>query len=710
MNDFSSGIRRVALSFACLFGLAGLGQALAAQDAIAQSGRDDPGSLLVAATNADPSPEPGIRLEGARDPLEVIAGYDESFAPMSKTERDGEAGGFAVEVFRLAAQTAGLHPKFVGFPSFSAAVAAMRSGKTDVVLTAVDTEERRRWANFVGPYYTAPTVLVTSLKGGWPSLSSLSGKQLAIDQGHYLIPALRSDAPDVVLVEYESVSAVMEAVSKGTADAGVTNLEVAANYINDRYLGKLQISGTLPERASELSFMVRKDMPQLARQLQLGLASIPPLEKTTLANTLLRTKIEIGVTWKEVLLWIVPICSLLTGLLLASAAYGRRLSKARSNALAERDLAVRAAADKADFLAEMGHEIRAPLAAIAGGLRLVKNEEMPERTRQLLRPIVRSTERLVGLLNRLLDLARLEAGKLDLQLQPLDLRSLIEDVVAQFQALAGEKQLTLTLSVQEGLPSFELDPFRVQQVLNNLISNAVKFSDRGTVTVSLTGSRIDAKTWELRLSVADEGAGMSPEMLDHLFEKYAQFSRDKRSRAGTGLGLAISRAIVVRAGGEMTAKSKVGVGTTFDVKMKVKEATIHQSRKTKPPGKQVHVLLVDDDPVILLLCTEFLRRQGCEVDCVDNYQDALSRMKSIQFDILVTDQSLQPVPGENGIDLVLAVATAAIRRPGKIYMLSGESKPQSGLPPNLDGWLQKPRGATDRNWLMQLGELVAEFS
>ena len=707
MIDLTRGIRAAAVSLACLAGLAGLQPALGAPDAEAHAGGQDSTPLLLAATSADPSPGPGIPRPIPREPLDVVAGYDESFAPMSKTERDGRAGGFAVEVFRRTAQAAGLHPKFVGYPSFAAAVAAMRAGQTDVVLTAVETGERRQWATFVGPYYTAPTVLVTSLQGGWPSLSALSGKQLAIDQGHYLIPVLRTDAPDVTLVEYASVSAVMDAVAKGTVEAGVTNLEVAAHYINDRYLGKLQVSGTLPERASELSFMVRKDSPRLARQLQLGLAQIPPLEKTALANTLLRTRIEMGVAWKDVLLWVVPIGTLLTGLLIASAVYSRSLSKARAFALRERDLAVGAAAGKAAFLAEMGHEIRAPLAAIAGGLRLVNGAEMPAPTRELLRPILSSTERLVGLLNRLLDLARLEAGKLDLQLQPLDLSSLIEDVVAQFRAVAGEKGLTLSMAVQEGLPPFELDPFRVQQVLNNLLSNAVKFSDRGTVKVSLAGSRVDAQAWQLSLSVADEGVGMPQEVLARLFEKYAQFSRDKNSRTGTGLGLAISHAIVARAGGELTASSQVGVGTTFEVRLKVKESATRQSKEPGLPGKAVRVLLVDDDPVILLLCSEFLRRRGCEVECVDNYRDAVSRMRAIQFDILVTDQSLQPAPGENGIELVNSVTTEGVRRPRRIYMLSGEAKPQSGLPPHLDGWLQKPRSATDRSWLVQLGGLVA---
>lgn len=656
-----------------------------------------PGPLAEAAS---PTPSAGNEAQA------ITVGYDASFAPMSRTDRNGEASGFAVEVCRRAALAGGLQPRFVAFASYSEAAQALRQRRIDVVLTAVDTAQRREFARFVGPYYTAPTVLVTSVDGGWPSLSSLAGKRLAIDQEHYLIPVLKKDAPEVIVVEFASVEAVMDAVSKGVVEAGVTNLEVAANYINDRYLGRLQISGTLAQRPSELSFMVRKDEPGLAASLGRGLAAIPPLEKTALANTLLRTRIEIGVPWGRVLWVVIPILALLSGLLLASGAYGRRLSKARAFALTERDAALQAAKARTEFLAEMGHEIRAPLAAIAGGLRLLHGEDMSPRTHALLTPILKSTERLVGLLNRLLDLARLEAGKIDLQLQSIDLAALVEDVAEQFRALADEKGLRIELKIQPGLPAFDMDPFRVQQVLNNLVSNAVKFSDHGRITVSLTGVHEQGAIWSLRLLVSDQGAGMSEEVQAHLFEKYAQFGKGTNARNGTGLGLPISREIVRQSGGQIVARSRPGEGSTFEVSLKVKASDTPALPELRQPGANVRVLMVDDDPVIPLLCSEFLRQRGCEVRCVASFLEAVEAMKETAFDILVTDQSLQSAGDENGLDLVAAAGRSDVQKPRKIYVLSGESRPSHALPANLDGWIEKPRSASDRSWLLQLGALV----
>ncbi|MFT3664877.1 transporter substrate-binding domain-containing protein [Piscinibacter sp.] len=638
---------------------------------------------------------------------ELRVTYDASFAPITHTKADGGADGLAIEVFRRSAAAAGLPYRFAAKPSFAAAIQALRSGEADVVVAAVRTPERLRDGLFVGPYYSTPSAIISRLDGGWPTLSSLAGRTLAIDEEHYLIPAIVREAPAVRLNVVPTATAVLAAVAAGQADAGITNVEVAAGLVATRYVGQLQVSGFVENNPSELYFMVAPGRRELAAALDAGFARIPENERRMLANSLLRTNIHVGVDWRPVALVVVPLLVGLTVLWLSSAWSARRLRASQNALREERDRANAEARARADFVADMSHEVRTPLVALTAGLRLLDRQPtLPAAARRVLDPLLASAHRLVELLNTLLDMARLEAGRLEIVPEPADAARLITGIASAFEPLAAAKGVALHVHVDPPLPLLMLDPQRTQQVVNNLVANAVKFTEHGEVEVTLHGRALGEALWELTLSVRDTGPGMSAAVRESLFGRFVQAPGVERRNGGSGLGLAIAQQLVERADGRISVRSDPGQGSEFVVVIRTREARALPSAAAgrAAPG----LLLVDDDAVNLLVFAEQLRARGFSVETAHGADAARALLAQREFDVLVTDFNMGP--GASGTELVADVMQR--RREGqggramRIFVLSGDEAPEP-LPAGVDAWLSKPRHADDRAWLQNLERSVA---
>jgi two-component system, NarL family, sensor histidine kinase EvgS len=387
---------------------------------------------------------------------------------------------------------------------------------------------------------------------------------------------IQREAPAVRVLEVETVEAAMETVARGEADAMITNLEVAASLIKRRFLGQLQVSGTVEGRPSELYFAVRSDSPELAEALRRGLDAIPENERAALANTWLRTEFHAGLSWSQVLGVGVPLLVVFVGGLAVSLLFNRRLQQhVQARRLVERQLQVErdaaraATAAKADFLAEMGHEVRTPLAGISGGLSLLRDEPLSPKARRLVEAMGRSADRLVELLNNLLDAAKLEAHKITLHESPVSVQRLVHELADEFRPAAQTKGLVLRVQGEEAWADpVLLDPMRTRQVIANLVSNAIKFTREGTVALILEPpAAAGPGRCRLVLHVSDTGPGVDPTVRDRLFERYAQ--APSSTPGGTGLGLAIVRELVSLMGGEVTVDSEPGRGSVFTVQLEL---------------------------------------------------------------------------------------------------------------------------------------------
>ncbi len=334
----------------------------------------------------------------------------------------------------------------------------------------------------------------------------------------------------------------------------------------------------------------------------------------------------------------------------ALAAWRARLRQRHAAALAEarRRDAEQLVEAKSTFLATMGHEIRTPMTGVLGMSELLLDTELDERQRSYATAIHQSGKLLLRLVNDSLDLARVDAGKLALDDHPLDPVALARDVVALQQPLAERKGLRLDLVMAERVPAqIWGDAMRIQQILLNLVNNALKFTEHGGVTLALSryGDR-------LRIRVTDTGPGMSAEVCARLFNRFEQAEGVTRRHGGSGLGLAICRELTLLMGGTIAVSSMPGVGSTFDVDLPIYEV----ARASKAPpsgiatglGPPLDVLVAEDDVVSAEVVCGLLRQLGHRPLHVTNALAALTEMKVMRYGLVLIDLDL---PGIDGLAL-----------------------------------------------------------
>ena len=317
---------------------------------------------------------------------------------------------------------------------------------------------------------------------------------------------------------------------------------------------------------------------------------------------------------------------------------------------------------KSEFLANMSHEIRTPMNGVLASLDLLAQAELSHDDRGLLRTARSSAIRLLSLLDDVLDVAKIEAGRMGLELVPFDLRELLADACELLRSVASAKGLPLELAYPEGLPTvFVGDPTRVRQVVNNLLGNAVKFTREGSVTVRVSAETDGrARAW-VRIEVADTGVGIPVGVQTGLFEKFTQADASTtRDYGGSGLGLAISRDLTELMGGRIGLDSTPGEGSTFwvELPMPVGDRTpVPDGTQTPAPRTErfdARVLVADDNPVNSRLAALMLNRMGCTVETVADGEAAVSAVAERPFDVVFMDCQMPELDGYEACRLIRA--------------------------------------------------------
>ena len=324
-----------------------------------------------------------------------------------------------------------------------------------------------------------------------------------------------------------------------------------------------------------------------------------------------------------------------------------------------------ASENKSSFLASISHEIRTPLGGVLGMIDVLASSTLDANQRTYLSSLKKSARNLRSLIDDVLDFSKIEAGMVTLEVAPFDVVETLHSVVMAFKPTANAKGVALKF--EHDLPHAQYlgDSFRLTQVVNNLVSNALKFTERGEVTIKASSSPSDSDLdlAHLTVAISDTGQGIEPALQEGIFDSFHQANLSiSRTHGGSGLGLFICKKLIKLMHGSISVRSKPNEGSTFEISVALQQHfELVQLQETEPPAQLrtligTRILVVEDDLTNQLLIQAWLHQAGCSVVCCANGQEALNEIAKIDyFDVVLMDITMPVMDG--------LTATQHIRRP-----------------------------------------------
>ncbi len=592
----------------------------------------------------------------------IRAGVDPAFMPYEFIDVDGRYKGIAAEVLALVCQKTGLRITVRTDLPWTEAHAMAQRQELDLLPAVAKTDARLPYFLYTNAYQDFERALIyrddnTSITG----LDSLKGQMVAVQENsshHGFLLAY----PDTTLSLYKETADALRAVSEGRETVFVGNYGTSAYLIRTMGLMQLRSLKLRDGSAEQLHMAVRKDWPELVSILNKGLDAITGEEWITIRNRwigieqqqdysglLNRLFIAAGIAV------IILLVSLYWIMMLRQEVKARiRVQEALKVAKEEAESANRI---KSSFLARMSHEIRTPLHAVNGTVHLLRRTPLSTSQRLYTDMLLQASHSMLGIINDILDFSKIEAGKLSLEHISFNLDTVLQQAVHIVSWRAEEKKLKFEVHRDPALPVHYFgDPARLGQIILNLLGNAVKFTDKGTVSLTV-GQEIQERDRKLlTIAVQDTGIGIPPEQLDKLFTPFTQADASiNRKYGGTGLGLSIVQSLLEQMGGTVTVESKANEGTRFllhlPLQPDMERETMQQQWLGSAFFRNLKVLGLHNDPEELAEWKRVLKAFGMEAGFSLSVQDAQARLQAgspdsgMPFDLVLADVSALPTGG-----------------------------------------------------------------
>ncbi|MFE8728130.1 response regulator [Aeromonas hydrophila] len=496
-------------------------------------------------------------------------GFIPGWVPFSYADHEGKLTGLIGDYLDVFKDKLGLAYQYRVDQSWPELLQALLHQDADIAVIPIRISQRVAGWQVSQPIASFPVVIAMSRGSStFGGFAELAGKHLIVTDS-LLIAELKSRIPDIQTTVVSSPREGLAMVASGKGDAYMGNLAVISRLINEYFDDSLHIVAPTPFR-DELAVAVRDAYAPLLPLINRVLDSMSDKEKRQIRNSWLAVNYNEGISWHKLISTLIPVGTGITLFILSlSIAYFHLRQEITRRRQVEADLAFAkegaelAARQKADFLATMSHEIRTPMNGIIGMAEQLRFTSLDPEQRQMVGIINQGAEGLLQLIGNVLDYSKLDVGKMELAPTSFLLRELIDSVLTMTSSELQRKGLQLYLRVDDEVGArFYGDVLRLKQVLFNLASNAIKFTERGFIELSI---RVEGETNEeqwLLLGVRDTGIGMSEDVQARVFNAFEQADgATTRSYGGTGLGLSISRTLATLMGGRLRLESAPGLGT-----------------------------------------------------------------------------------------------------------------------------------------------------
>lgn len=671
---------------------------------------------------------PGEKDWLAKHPVISVA-VDPDFMPVEFIDNKGKAAGISAEYLKRFSQLLNVSFEPTRNMTWAKVEDGLRAGQIDMAAAMHKTAQREEYLSFTAPYLSMPLAVFAQNDIPYADINTLKGRPVAVTEGYAIQDFFARQYPDIPLVPVLNNKAGFSLLSQGKVFAFVDVLAVGRYAVDRSDFANIRVVGQVDFRY-EFAMAASRKNPELAAILQKALDTISKDEQRRFSQKWVgmefHDKTNHSIVWK-----ILAAAVIVVGIVLY---WNRRLDRRVVQRTAElrhvnerlqseladrkrgeeslvkaRDAAEVANRAKSQFLATMSHELRTPLNPILGFTNLLcKAQNLTEEQKLWLKIVNQRGQDLLGLIQAVLDMSKIEAGKMTVDRKPLDLKKLLWDLMSTIIPTAGKKGLQLEWTVCPDVSEHVLvDGLRLRQVLLNLLSNALKFTEHGRIDVCVQDGRSSLMAHEpaddeipLLFSVKDTGIGIPEDRKSAIFEAFEHADHVHAVKyGGAGLGLSIARRLVELMGGCIWVESGNAQGSKFfftilaginpsSVPGPAGLDALKKSAKTQP----MRVLVVDDDAAGLLLAKEIVQSIGHEVRTTNNGEDAVALVGKEVFEVVLMDIRLPGMDGleaarlirahdkENGRHTVVIALTA--------YAMEGDK--ERFLAAGLDGYLAKP--------------------